>query len=366
MSRRRRQQKKPQIVLSGYYGFDNTGDEAVLDAICHILRQQIPEVPLVALSNNVDKTRADHGIAAVDRWRLQEVKTAISQCGLFISGGGSLFQDVTSFKGLLYYVMQIFLARFYRKPVMIYAQGLGPLNRFFSRFMVKLALNRAHVITWRDEDSKNLAREIGVTKPMTVCCDPVLAWQPQAKNLPELPEGKKIIFSLRPWDGISHDLAALALLGDTMVKQGYQVIFLPFHGEHDAKIHQQVRALMTEPAFELPPLAPEQAMAVLGRMELVIAMRLHALIMAAAQGIPVASISYDPKVDAFARSAGQMVVGRAGHLTPHSLVGAVSEVLANQEKERLRLEALKPNWLEKAQTCGSLAKELYISFAEGA
>jgi len=366
MSKRRRKQKKPSVLLSGYYGFDNTGDEAVLDAICDVLRQQLPGVPLVALSNNVEKTRTDHGIDAVNRWRFKELKSAIAQCGLFISGGGSLFQDVTSLKGLFYYVMQIFLARFYRKPVMIYAQGLGPLNRFPSRFLVRLALNRANVITWRDEESKNLAKEIGVNKPMEVFCDPVLAWQPAAADLPELPEGKKIAFSLRPWSGIDHDLSALALLGDTMVKQGYQVVFLPLHGENDAKIHQQVRNLMKEPALELPSLTPGQAIGILSQMHLVVAMRLHALIMAVAQGIPVAAISYDPKVDAFARSTGQMVVGRTAHLTPHSLVGAVSEVLANQEKERVRLESLKPKWVEKTQTCGSLAKELYNSCAKGA
>ena len=150
---RKPKKKKPTVLLSGYYGFDNIGDEAVFAAIVQQLKQHLPGVPFVVLSNDPAATKRNHGVIAVNRWDWRAVRQAMKECGLFISGGGSLLQDVTSLKGLIFYIAQILLARFYHKPVMIYAQGLGPLHGTISRFMVRWTLNRCQAITWRDEHS---------------------------------------------------------------------------------------------------------------------------------------------------------------------------------------------------------------------
>ncbi len=356
---RKPKKKKPTVLLSGYYGFDNIGDEAVLAAIVQQLKQHLPGVPFVVLSNDPAATKRNHGVIAVNRWDWRAVRQAMKECGLFISGGGSLLQDVTSLKGLIFYIAQILLARFYHKPVMIYAQGLGPLHGTISRFMVRWTLNRCQAITWRDEHSLALAREIGVKRPMQVVCDPVLAWQPEETVLPDLPTGKKIAFSLRPWAGMEKDLAALTHLGDALAKQGYHIVLLPFHKDEDRNIQQQLADTMSEPAFLLPDLPPASAWAVLGQMDLVVGMRLHALIMAAAQGVPSAALSYDPKVTAFMKATGQQIAGYSGNLQPHSLVGAVSEALAAASEEKKHLSTLAAGWREKAAKNSALAASLY-------
>ena len=164
------------ILLSGYYGFGNVGDEAVLAAICDQLRQQLPGVRLAALTSNTSSTHRYQGIKGYDRWNRKTVKQAVRSCGMMVFGGGSLLQDVTSLKSLLYYVLQFYLAKRYRKPIMVYCQGLGPLRTGLGRRLAKWALNQADVIAWRDQGSLALAKEIGVTKEMQVFCDPVLAW----------------------------------------------------------------------------------------------------------------------------------------------------------------------------------------------
>jgi len=51
-------------------------------------------------------------------------------------------------------------------------------------------------------------------------------------------------------------------------------------------------------------LLPSEAMAVLGHMEVVLGLRLHSLIFAAAQGVPIISIDYDSKIRGFMELAG--------------------------------------------------------------
>lgn len=348
---------KPPILLSGYYGFGNVGDEAVLAAICDQLRQQLPGVRLAALTSNTSLTHRYQGIKGYDRWNRKTVKQAVRSCGMMVFGGGSLLQDVTSLKSLLYYVLQFYLAKRYRKPIMVYCQGLGPLRTGLGRRLAKWALNQADVIAWRDQGSLALAKEIGVTKEMQVFCDPVLAWRPDpaAEPADDLPAGKKVAFCLRHWDGIEHDIPVLAALADQLKRAGYEIVFLPFQGTADGEIHQLVAGAMMEDAILLPPVTPQDAYLLLGQMDFVLAMRLHALVMAAAQGVGAAAFSYDPKVDAFCHEANITVAGQTGSLDPTFLMPLVEEFL--------RLGAdygdKQAKWSQQAVACGALAADLY-------
>ena len=120
--------KSHKAVISGYYGFDNCGDEAVLLAIIHCLKKLKPDVRIVVLSGNPKKTRELYAVEAVNRWNPFSVAIELLSCRLLISGGGSLLQDVTSTKSLRYYLAIINIAALFKKRIMIYSQGLGPLN----------------------------------------------------------------------------------------------------------------------------------------------------------------------------------------------------------------------------------------------
>ena len=122
-----------KIVLSGYYGFDNIGDEAVLFSIITALRKEIKDVHITVLSNNPDKTKALYGVESVNRWDIKAVARSIKESDLLISGGGSLLQDVTSSKTIPYYLAIVKIAQFYKKKVVFYSQGIGPVNKGISR-----------------------------------------------------------------------------------------------------------------------------------------------------------------------------------------------------------------------------------------
>ena len=116
------------ILISGYYGFDNIGDESILRTLVSSLREHIPDCSLTVLSHNPASTREKYGVEAVDRMSPMAILRAVKKCDMLISGGGSLLQDVTSSKSLHYYLSIIRCAEFFHKKVFIYSQDIRPID----------------------------------------------------------------------------------------------------------------------------------------------------------------------------------------------------------------------------------------------
>ncbi|MBM3457741.1 MAG: polysaccharide pyruvyl transferase CsaB, partial [Armatimonadetes bacterium] len=100
-----------QILFSGYYGLGNAGDEAVLDASVELFRRERPTLALSVLSGNVAETQRRLRLRAVPRFHPVAVLAAVRASDLVLSGGGSLLQDRTSMKSLLYYLSVLILAK---------------------------------------------------------------------------------------------------------------------------------------------------------------------------------------------------------------------------------------------------------------
>ena len=142
-----------KILISGYYGFANAGDEAMLTAIIESLRQVEKNVELTVLSGNPEDTAAKHQVCSVYRFNPLGIIRAMKDSELIISGGGSLLQDVTSKRSLLYYLSIIGLGKFFGKKVMLFAQGIGPIRAKWARKLTSLVCNEADLITVRDSES---------------------------------------------------------------------------------------------------------------------------------------------------------------------------------------------------------------------
>ncbi|WP_227762416.1 polysaccharide pyruvyl transferase CsaB [Zhaonella formicivorans] len=334
-----------RIVLSGYYGFNNTGDEAVLFSILRTLRSLKPELKFTVLSNDPAKTSKQYGVEAVNRWKLKDVFRALSQADLFISGGGSLLQDTTSPKSILYYLGVVWLAKLMGKPVIYYAQGIGPITSGVGKKLVPLVSNKVDVITVRDQASKELLTELGVTgPPVYVTADAVFSlYHREIERKPgqELlercgikPEDKlpMVGISVRQWKNLTGYQRVLARLGDELIRQGYRVVLLPFQFPDDVCACREIARLMQEePVLIKEQCSVTEMLGVLGELQLVVGMRLHALIMAAVMGVPAVGISYDPKVDSFLKLTEQPNAGRVETLDFEVLSREVFGVLAKRE-----------------------------------
>jgi polysaccharide pyruvyl transferase CsaB len=312
--------KAPKIVISGYYGFDNCGDEAVLLAMLHCLRKLRPELRIVVLSNNPAKTAAAYGVKAVNRWKPLSVIKALLGCRLFLSGGGSLLQDATSQRSPRYYLWVIRLARLLAAKTMIYGQGVGPLTNKKNRLKTAKVFNRCHEITVRDGPSAALLKELGVERDIQVTCDPVLALSYQDIDRGEIKDilrdmgildGKDrkkkplLLVTIRCW-GDNRHLAPVAQLLDAQARGGnWDVLLVPAHFPGDMEAIDKIGNLMTERLYCLGvSLTARQFLALTAYADKVFAMRLHGLVCAMAMGAPMLGLSYDPKVDAFMEQAG--------------------------------------------------------------
>ena len=121
------------VLMSGYYGFDNSGDDAILKAVVKDLKKLNDDLSITVLSKNPKKTEEMYPVKAVNRFSVRDVINAIKSTTMLISGGGSLLQDVTSSRSLWYYLAVMAMAKMYNKPVMVYANGIGPINKKFNR-----------------------------------------------------------------------------------------------------------------------------------------------------------------------------------------------------------------------------------------
>ena len=189
----------PRVVISGYFGLGNAGDEAVLAATVAMLRARLPGVEPVALTADPLTTNALHGIAGVPRMAPRRLLAALRGADLLLSGGGSLLQDATSLRSLLYYLAVLAVAQRVGCRTMVFAQGIGPLRRPVSRRLVRRVVDRVEAVTVRDEASAALLREVGVRRPpIEVTADPVFALAPVEAPIAPPPGRPRIAVALRP------------------------------------------------------------------------------------------------------------------------------------------------------------------------
>jgi polysaccharide pyruvyl transferase CsaB len=324
-----------RVVISGYYGFGNAGDEAVLAGILTALRSHLPHADVVVLSGNPTQTRRLHGAKAVSR--ITGALRTLPGADLFISGGGSLIQDVTSARSALYYLGVLGLATVLARATVVYAQGIGPVRRGWVRVLARLILARTTLITVRDDDSVSALTDLGIVRPVHLVADPAFVLVPtpadQIQDVIGSHHIPRIGVALRSWrddafvDALVEGLrAARRRLGET------EIVVLALHPECDLALCTRVAQAVG--GRVLAGLPPSDLMAVVGTMDLLVGGRLHALIASVLMGVPPIGLSYDPKVDGFMRRIG---LGR-----PLALAGLRSDDLCDavwamwEERETLR------------------------------
>ncbi|CAN5825611.1 polysaccharide pyruvyl transferase CsaB [soil metagenome] len=288
-----------RLVVSGYYGFGNAGDEAVLAAMVAAFRRREPGIELVVISGDPADTLRVHGVRAIGRRLGGTLRALLSSNGL-VSGGGGLLQDRTSRRSLLYYAGVMLLARLLRRPVFVYAQGIGPVRGRIGRVAAGMALRRAAYVSVRDRASLDAARALGVRREIEVSADPAIA-----TDITRASRGL-IVVAMRPasdWIGFEPALAdALRELARTQ-----RVTFVAMASTHDREL--AVRLVERVGDAELTEYADlDELGAIIGAADIVIGMRLHALVLAAAAGVRFIGLPYDPKVESFAAALGQPTV----------------------------------------------------------
>ncbi|MBT9546403.1 MAG: polysaccharide pyruvyl transferase CsaB [Candidatus Sericytochromatia bacterium] len=319
-----------RVLISGYYGFHNTGDEAILTAICQLLEPF--EIEVQVLTASADHQLMGCQFRAIQRTDLPAIIQALKTTDLFISGGGGLFQDVTGLGSIPYYGGLLWLAKRMGVPTCIFAQGLGPLRRPWSRLAVKQIFKGVSGIALRDRDSIELLQEMGIpAERIHQTADPVLAMRGMPRGRADeilLTEGldpsRPILgVSIRPWKSwYEKQLKSFtAVLSQFARQKGAQVLFIPFQGDQDTWLcHEAAYSMNCRPSAPVIRVlsgnySPLEIHSLIGRLDMMVGMRLHALIMAAANRVPAVGIVYDPKVRSFAEMVGFPFIGSVSALS---------------------------------------------------
>ena len=311
LNRREREQKgRYGAVICGAYGKGNAGDDAILVCMIRQLRRQDPDLPITVMTRQPRQTAMLTGVSTVHIFNTLAAGRVMRRSQLYISGGGSLIQNVTSNRSLMYYLYSIRQAKRAGCKVMMYGCGIGPVNGEKNQAQAARVLEEnVDLIALRDRESLDTLRAFGVHTPrVQVTADPALlmtgddaaAGRYLAQNGLN-PQGNYSLFVLRPWDGTQEKLSAICAAADYgWEKYGLAPLFYTLEPGRDDEITRTAAGMVTAPCHVLPPMEDGAALCgLMGRMGLVVSMRLHALIFACAQQTRVAAISYDPKVSGF-------------------------------------------------------------------
>ncbi len=337
-------QNNLSVVISGYYGFGNSGDEAILKSIVRDFKNYNSNIKITALSNNAGRTSEEYDINAINRVNLIDIFREIKKCDLFISGGGSLLQDQTSTRSLLYYLFIIKTALHYKKKVMLYANGIGPIKSARNIKRVNKIINKVDLITLREEHSLKLLNELGIGKPeIIVTADPVLTTEPADVHIiddifkkEDISEGVKLIgINIRKWIHSEDFNKQMARSLEYIYNEhNLTPLFIPMNSDDNEFIKSFVPALNIPYKTLSKVYLPEELIGIMERLVLVMAMRLHTLIYSSIAATPMIGLIYDPKVKGYLEYIGQPAAGNVENIISKNINEISDSIMGNYDNEK--------------------------------
>lgn len=367
-SRRKKDGKLYDIAVLGYYGYRNSGDEAILKSIIHSLRQRDPDLSFVVLSRRPAETMRINGVKAINRFNIFRVARVFKNTRLFMAGGGNLIQDNTSTRSILYYLFMLRLAKRYNTKTMLFANGIGPINRRTNFRKAAKVLNQLDAITLREPLSYEELKRMGVTRPsIYVTSDPAILLEPVTPEIVEsimaregIPSGRPLIgISVRKWSDMSY-LDSIAALGDYCVDRFNACpVFIPMQHPSDVNVCENIIKRMNHQACLVRGLyQPEELLGFIRRLDLMIGMRLHSLIYASNQAVPALGLVYEPKVEAFLREVSQPSAGTPLNMDCQKVYRLLDDLWEKREEMSEKLKETRERLAALAWRNADIAIEL--------
>ncbi len=309
-----------KILLAGYFGFGNFGDEAILKYALDVLRFYYKKAEIKVITQSVYSIKKDYELEGIYRFDFKNILSEIKSCDYLMFPGGSILQDVTSVKSIMYYLGLIFLANLFKKKVILLSQGIGPINNDFAKKLSFKLLKKAQLITLRDEKSYDTLMRNGVMGELTAD----LLWAFTSKSNIQVPDPevvfgeiscnankKKIGIQLRNWKSLTHEkleiIAKRILKSFHHVEFDYKLICLQKNSDEEVMIElgKILHELSPDANLELCSERDiEKNVELLQGMDYMIAMRFHAGLCTINAEKPLLMLSYDPKTEEFCNELG--------------------------------------------------------------
>ena len=285
-----------KYVISGYIGFDNFGDEAIAKILISYLKKNMAE-KITVLSSNPNKTAQLYNVSSMNFLKFYK---PIFESDVLISGGGSLLQDITSLKSLIYYLSVIVFALILNKKVILFAQGFTPFRTKIGKFLTKFILQYCDDIYVRDIKSQNILNNMNIKSKLMA--DPVFEI--------EVPK----VFTK---NGIGVQLRSFSTLTDDFLENLANEISNRFPNENiklfslqdnlDLPIIEKFAYILNTKNLKTKiykNLSVEETIKELSQLEYLIGMRFHSLLVASKARVKVLGINYDIKVYNLSKNIG--------------------------------------------------------------
>ncbi|MDR1703058.1 MAG: polysaccharide pyruvyl transferase CsaB, partial [Clostridiales bacterium] len=350
--------KRYDAVLSGYYGSENSGDDEILQAIIEAMRGYLPGARIAVLSRKPKETSRIHNVRSVNMFNPFAMWRLMGKTILLISGGGTLIQDNSSTRSLMYYLSVMRLARLRGCKVMVYASGVGPLKLRKNRERAAAALRKTDLITLRDGMSMETLKQLNVTGvPTYVTADAVFG----LKCGPKPQEaGDYFCVAVRGWKRLPSGFAqAIAdFVGAMKERYGLRAVFLLMQPSRDLEISKSIMSLSKSGGSLPEPASQHAVMEIIGKARFTVAMRLHTIIFSAKMGTPVIGLSYDPKVTGVMETLSQKYCVPVEAVKTPQLLDFAAEIMTGHDaisKELLDIcAALEGKALETARLAAGI------------
>lgn len=349
-----------RILILGYYGFSNSGDDAILASICRDILDIDPKSEITVFSNDPQSTEKEYGVRAAYRFNTKAVRREILNTDILLVGGGSLLQDKTSSRSLFYYLSILWYAKLHKKKCMLIANGIGPIDKGFNRMLTKWIANKVDIITLREKLSAVEVKDLGITKPRVyVTADPVFSLKPEPVDVEAIFRDENIdtqkplaAVLFRTWGHSDEYVIKMAKVCDYIIEQyDMNILLIPMKYPSDIAVLEQILQHMNHPGFLLKQKYKALTMIeIIGSTKLVLSMRLHALLYSAIKNIPMIGFVYDPKVEYYLRELNMFSAGAIEELDVDTVKEDIDlimkEYTAIQKNLAVKVDAIREKALE--------------------
>lgn len=289
-------QKHSRILLCGYYGFGNMGDDALLRSAIVRAKKEFGASSVEALTLHPGRDTKRFGI----RCRSRRFPLALLGCRHLIFGGGTLLQEDTSLRSLCYYSFLILIAKMRGAKVYLWGNGIGSPRTKLGRALMRLCLDRCDHIGLRDMNSLATARSLTENRKVFFEDDLAISIAPSSHS-----RVNHILFQVfgrygspppfilvapRKSQGLRELTGALR----EAKKKGLVPIFIAMHPKRDKAITELLCKKMG--GILLERICYSDLLGIAGLSQGVYSMRLHPLIAAKSAGVPLRSFSSDEKI----------------------------------------------------------------------
>ena len=336
-------QKAPHVLIVGYYGMGNAGDNHCLFKTIALIKEHIPKKNIQILYHPNHENLPKNTVG-INRWKWKEMHQAIKTCDHIILGGGSLLQNKSSKKSLWYYLTLLLVAKWQKKNILLLGQGFENIRGRFTKMILKRILNKTQMITVRDVPSQTLLTQLGITQPIYTISD-LSFYNPKVQNIPVSEDPIILAISLKEQSQLNTIIQGVQT---TCELHPYQTMFIALDEKEDTHPYQvlhkkhPITYWKLNQHLQLYPIPQSLP-------TLLISMRYHSCVWASIHQIPFLALSDDPKLKHLSKSLDQPFLSLSKPITKQDLLQAITNIESDYPKYKKKLQNAAMTQIQMAQ-----------------